>query len=370
MSRSGALDQVTAAAAELTAAQLDGQRAELRLQWARTLLPRYEAAAELQLEVTAGAVERTIDLSYRTPLALWRPEHSARLVQRDGGGGWDLVIKTMATVWQRTGEVWRDVRCRFSTARPAQSATPPLLCDDPLTLQKRQDRSITVEAREETIASAGLDRGSRAVEEMPGVEDGGEPLSFDAPQPVSIASDGQPLRVEVGERRMPCEVEVVVYPERGDAAHVRVTATLAGGPLLAGPVRLARGGSIVGRGKTAFVAAGEPFELGFGVDDGVRVRRRIDEERDTTPVIGTQKIKRTIKLYLSNLGGQPRKLLVVERVPVSEIADVSIQVVDRGGAQMDDDGFARFTVEVPANGARELSLIYKIEAAAKVRLTF
>src|SRR5207237_8502346 len=46
------------------------------------------------------------------------------------------------------------------------------------------------------------------------------------------------------------------------------------------------------------IAAGEPFELGFGVDDGLRVRRHTEDKRDTTPVIGTQKLLRTVRLYI------------------------------------------------------------------------
>jgi uncharacterized protein (TIGR02231 family) len=359
-----ALDEAGRQQAELDAAQLDVRRAQLRLNQARLMVPRYEAAAEVLIEVT-GAGELVLDLSYRTPLALWRPEHTARLFKKDGK--WEMSLRTIATVWQLTGEEWRDVACRFSTARPAAAASPPLLGDDLLVLQRKQERAVTVEAREQVIHAAGIE-GRRTVDEMPGVEDGGEPLRFDAARPVTIAGDGQPFRVDLGERRLPCEVDVVVFPERGEAAHVRATATLTGGPLLAGPLRLGRELSIVGRGKTAFVAQGEPFEVGFGVDDGVRVRRQLREERETTPVIGTQRLKRTLLLYLSNLGGEARRLNVVERLPVSEIEDVKIEVLDGGGARIDHDGFARFSVELTGNGTRQLKLVYQIEAAAKVRL--
>lgn len=364
-----ALDEVAKQLTALRNAQLDEKRAELRLQQGRELIPRYEAAAEVQLELQQEAKHLPLDVTYRTPLALWRPEHTARLVKN--GDKHELILRTEATVWQKTGEEWRDVKCRFSTARPAAAASPPLLSDDVLHLQRKQEKGITVEAREETITTAGLDRGTRSVEEMPGVEDGGEPLSFEPARAVTIPSDGRPFRVDLGERRLPCTVDVVVHPEKGEAAHVRATATLSGGgPLLAGPVRLARGSSIVGRGKTSFISMGEPFELGFGVDDGLRVRRRVDEERDTTPVIGTQKWKRTLKLYLSNLGGESRRLKVIERIPVSEIDDVKIDVLDAAGAKIDKDGIASVEVELPANGTKELSLVYKIEAAAKVRITF
>jgi len=54
----------------------------------------------------------------------------------------------------------------------------------------------------------------------------------------------------------------------------------AGSGVLAGPVLLVRGTELVGRGRVRFVAKGEPFELGFGVDDGIRVRRQVADERE------------------------------------------------------------------------------------------
>jgi uncharacterized protein (TIGR02231 family) len=205
---------------------------------------------------------------------------------------------------------------------------------------------------------------------MPGVDDGGEPRAFTAAQPVTIASTGQPFRVELGALRLPCTVELVALPELDAAAHVRATATLASGwPLLAGPVRLARGASLVGRTRIGFVGQGEPFELGFGTDDAIRVRRRVDDRRDTG-VTGTQKLNRTVHLYLSNLGAEPRRLAVVERVPVSELEEVTVKVTAAGGAVVDEqDGFARFAVELPGNGTRELELAYRVEARANVQLS-
>ena len=44
-------------------------------------------------------------------------------------------------------------------------------------------------------------------------------------------------------------------------------------------------------------------------------------------------------------------------------------MLDAGGAKIDDDGFARFSLELPPNGTRELKLVYQIEAGSKVRLS-
>ncbi|MDO9016801.1 MAG: mucoidy inhibitor MuiA family protein [Myxococcales bacterium] len=363
---------VLAAEEQCFEARADQLRAHARLEAARATRSLRTSRVEVQVEAPE-AREVTIELTYRTPCALWRPEHLARWTPPGDGEPSTVTITTAAVIWQATGEVWSNVTARFSTARPAQSAAPPLLTDDVLTTRRKSDpeRSrVVVEAREQAIATAGLARGTRDVDEMPGVDDGGEAQWFEGAHPVTIPSDGEAHRVELTRASITAEVERVAWPERGDAVHLRATATLVGeAPLLAGPVVLARGGELVGRGRVDFVGRGEPFELGFGVDDGLRVRRSVDEKRDTTPVIGTQKVARTVRVYLSNLSDEARRLTVIERYPVSEVDEVKVAVVSHEDATLDArDGFAKWVVTLGAGSTRTLTLVYRIEAAAKVVL--
>jgi uncharacterized protein (TIGR02231 family) len=369
-----ALDAFAKGSFELGRARTDEARARQRLEIGRTLHPRFETLVELQLEA-ASAAEVPLELVYRTPCALWRPEHLARLLPASEGEAPRLEIVTFATVWQSTGEAWGDVRCRFSTARPAQAASPPLLAEEVLRLRKKTDeekRTVVIQARDQTVRLAGLDRGDRAADEMPGVDDGGQPLFFEPASPATLPSDGQPVRVEIGRRLLPCKVDRVAFAERTERAHLRATATLTGEvPLLAGPVWLARGAEMVGRGRTHFVAVGEPFELGLGGDEGLTVRRRSHDERETTPIIGTQKLTRTVELFLSNTGGEPRRLRVTERFPVSEIADLKVELLKKDGAQIDrQDGFLHFDLELAPRSTKKLELSYRLEAPAKVALPF
>ncbi len=352
------------AASEVSRARLDEERAEKRLQLARTATPRAVTLIEVQLEAEAGG-EVELSLSYQTPCALWRPEHLARL------DGERMEIRTFATVWQRTGEEWQSVACRFSTARPAQAASPPLLSDDPLTSRRKtpQERqTIVVEAREQTIQLAGV-AGVRAVDEMPGVEDGGEPLWLEAGERASVPSDGQPVRIELARVELPCITERIAYPELTEAVHIRALATLTGKlPLLAGPVVLVRRSEAVGRGRTRFIGKGEPFELGFGVDDGLRVRRELSEQREVTPLVGTQKVTRTCELYVSNLSGETKRLSLVERIPVSEIDGLKVALLEWPGEGPDKDGFVRLELELLPGASARRTLRHRLEAPARVQL--
>lgn len=366
------IDEAAEARVALDKAKLAESRAEAQLSLARSTQPRYEAAAEVHIDSVAEQ-DLELELTYRVPCALWRPEHVFRAVRRPDGSGFDLHAKTWATVWQATGEAWSNVKCRFSTARPARMASPPLLAEDLVRTRRKSDaerRQVVVETREQAVEVTGLARGARVVEEMPGVDDGGEAQWFEASAPTTIPSDGHPLRVEIGSVVLACEMDWVSYPERSEAVHVRATATLASeAPLLAGPAWVGRENELAGRSKIKFVARGEPFEVGLGPDDGLRVRRTKEEKRDTTMLTGAQRVIREVQVHVTNLGESERRLKVIERFPVSETDAVSVALLAAEGAKIDArDGRATFDVELPGNATKVVTLSYRIEAASHVVL--
>jgi len=375
-------DQLAKAAQTTLAVNFEQQDASEALARARSRYakacatrPLCESFVEVQLEAEA-AVEVELEVTYRTPCALWRPEHLVRLVtDGDEAQKGKLEVVTWATAWQRTGESWQEVEACFSTARPARAAVPPLLSADVLGTRRKTEeekKTVHVELRDQAIAAVGASSGKRAVEEMPGVDDGGLPLSFTATERVNLPSDGSPFRVEVGRIALEASVARVLFPERTNVAHYRATATHADKvPLLAGPMRVARGAGLVGRAKMDFVAPGEPFEVGFGPDDALRVRRTLDSKRDTTVLTGTQKIERTVKLFLSNLSDTEKRVQLQERIPVSEIEGVEIDLKDAKGFTHDaKDGFLKAEIAVAPRETRTLSVRYEIRAKSNVELPF
>ncbi len=355
--------------------------AERRLHQARQIEPRCGATVVVQLdgaELRKGGADGEpstafeLELTYRVPCALWRPEHLARLVPVEGGH--EVEIITWATAWQITGEDWNNVSISFSTARPASAAAAPLVEDDVVWSRRKTDqerKNVVVETRDQTIQTSGEATGQRD-SEMPGVDDGGEPVTYSPSAAISLPSTGEPLRVEVCRVRLPASVKRTLTPELALVAHHKASLTLKGDkPLLAGPMRLARGSSLVGLSRVDFVAAGAPFELGFGPDDAIRARRKIREERDRTAIVNTQKITREVTISLSNLSGQPRALTILERIPVSEIEAVEIHLDEAHGWTLDpQDGFLTADLLLAPKDTRQLSLTYTIKAGSQVVLPF
>lgn len=330
------------------------------------LSPSSSRETWIELELIAEQTgEAQVEISYLVPSAIWRPQHRATL--RDG----TLKMETDACVWQRTGEDWTDVKLSFSTERPSLGVEPPALQADFLRTRKKAE-VLEVEAREEEIETAGLGRSKQVAPDLPGVDDGGEARLLVAPNAATVPSDGRPYRVHLAQYESKASASWVAFPER-DLAVISRSRHEHGGttPLLAGPVDLVGQSGPVGRTTTLFVAPGEAFELGWGPSTDIRVHREVTRKEGKSKMLSSW-IRSThrVELKLSNTGPTETKVEVTERVPVSEVSQVEIEVDAKGtteGVTPDQDGFIRWNVTIPAHGQRTLELAYTVSKKEGVR---
>ncbi|MEZ4454570.1 MAG: DUF4139 domain-containing protein [Nannocystaceae bacterium] len=300
------------------------ERLGARLQRGATV--RDEVAADLIVEIVARVPGRfAVQLDYIVPGACWRPYHRAELLEGEAQG---LRFECEGCVWQSTGEDWKGVQLVFSTERPSLGTEPPRLTSDVLYVQRRSE-VIEVEARDQEIQTAGLGGEPRKqAKQVPGIDDGGEALVLRAPRRADVPADGQPHRVPLFEFTAPAKIEHVLMPELAAAVILKSTQqSAAPHPILAGPVDLVRRGGFVGRTSILFIAPQERFSLGWGPDGAIRVLRELDQTQEEARMLSSWvSVDHKITLRLSNLGDEPRAIHVTERVPVSEIDKVKIEV--------------------------------------------
>lgn len=336
--------------------------AEARLAAARECQPTDEAELWLSVVVaTAG----TAHLRYPLPCAMWRPQHHAE--RRGTTVHWTV----QAACWNATGESWEGVALTCSTARPGAPSAPPPLDEDRLEVRRR-DTEVVVEARDETITVAR--DGERAVAgALPGVDDGGEARVYVAPAPQTLPSSGRPVFVDLVQLELPCTERWEAVPEQG-AAVIRRTRQVHHDrrPLLAGPVHLLHEGASVGRTQLELVPPGEPFDLGWGSHDALRVVRRLDHETDRTRLRGTHVHTFTVRTRLRHLGDGMLTVHLTERVPTSELPEVTVTVETTApkAEGPDRDGFVRWALTVHPGDQHDLVLRYQVRAASRVVLPF
>lgn len=335
----------------------------------------YTARIEADLMIPQAG-EYAIAFDYVVPGAMWRPWHQARLVET---GNFEslLSFRVDGCVWQRTGEDWKDVDLVFSTARASPGTEPPLLTDDTLNVQEKDTR-IIIQARDQKIQTTGLGTGAvTAPVEAPvtvdvrGVDDGGEVRNIRASGKATIPSDGRPYRVPIFSFDSPAVVEYVLMPELSCQVVLKSEqSNTSHFPILAGPVELVRTSGFVGRTSVLFIAPGEKFALGWGPDGAMRVQRTQTRETKQDHLTKWNILTTTTKLFLSNIGAERRVIKTTERVPVSELEQVKVEVLSdktTNGVQPDENGFCTWNFTLEPYSQLEASLVFRIWAAPEVQ---
>jgi len=336
----------------------------------RQALDRPDQAVVAWIEVDVLATENGVaelNVEYVVPNALWRPLHSAQLLE-----GGKLRFSSSAAVWQSTGEDWKDAELVFSTARSSLGTEPPLLSDD-LVGVKKKNETVVVQARQVVVQKAGMGSApapSGAVD-LPGVDDGGEVRNLRAQEPASVPSDGRPCIIPLFTFESPAETALVTFPELDTKAFVRsIQRNEAPHPILAGPVELLMKNGFVGWTQALFVAPKERFELSFGPDDAVRLLRKDKRTSETDHVDKWKRDSTSVTLFISNLAEDVKALEVTERIPVSEIEHVRIELRaddTTHNPKVDEHGMVRWKLELPAQGHLKVMLVYRVSTAPGVQ---
>jgi uncharacterized protein (TIGR02231 family) len=139
-------------------------------------------------------------------------------------------------------------------------------------------------------------------------------------------------------------------------------------PLLAGKVNLNRDGMFVGIGHIGFVAPGDAFDLGFGADDRVKVARVPVGRQENEPSwfnqskVETREFKTTIK----NLHDFPVKIVLIDQMPVSENAAISVETMPAMTPPTekmvsDKRGVMSWTYDYAPGQSRDIELAYRIK---------
>jgi uncharacterized protein (TIGR02231 family) len=134
-------------------------------------------------------------------------------------------------------------------------------------------------------------------------------------------------------------------------------------PLLAGPVALIRDGGYIGRSDIRYVAPRERFALSWGSEDGLVVLRDVAREYEETGLRKTRHHKFDLQIYLANQTGEAQRLRVRERVPVSEIEKVDVELDAQkttGGFTRDEHGIVSWQVDLAAGQDRKLNLAFEV----------
>jgi len=323
----------------------------------------YQAGLVTEVWVPADGIYK-VEWEYQVPCALWRPEYTAELEE-----GEQSRVKWQSTgsVWQATGEDWPNIELSFSTARPTLGAELPLLEDEELSMRPKTDqekKTIEVTSLDQTIETTSSVPDEKRSDTPPGLDDGGEARTYKVSEKVEVPSDGRPHRIQFESWAEKTDCDLLCLPEKAEFVFLRsVQNNPSGMPLLAGPVTLIKNGGYVGRSKIAYVASQEPFSLSWGSEDGLTVLRDVTREYDQTGLRKRKHYDYKVVVYLANFSGQECSLQLTERVPVSEIKQVEIEIDQKKttpGFKKDDQGLISWDLVLTAGAEKRVEIFFKV----------
>jgi uncharacterized protein (TIGR02231 family) len=192
-----------------------------------------------------------------------------------------------------------------------------------------------------------------------------------------VPDTGETKRVQIDEMSLDPTLMVRAVPRRGEKAYLYAKiVTAKGAPLLPGQVALFRDSVFVGNGSLPLLAPEEEHELGFGVDDSIRVRYALAEEkRGETGIISTSKTDaRSYRISVKNLHGRAMQLTLIDQIPVSQNADITVELTGKSAPSRRDVGNKRgilaWDMKLEAAEERVIEFGYRASWPAAKKVTY
>lgn len=352
--------------------QRDIDRELVRLETERRAKPSRKLELRIDLDA-ASAAPATLRVTYAVRGARWLPLYDARL----DTGGKDkkpaLALIRRAEIVQATGEDWNNVALAVSTVRTGKGGDAPALT--PLLAHYPEPPRPLATLQRDAIVAAGPARfKSEAAAPEPAHEQeatldaGGYQVVFRVPGRTSIAAQQGAKTVRLASASIAPELVVRAVPALDPTAFLEASFKNAEeAALLPGQVSLYRDGVYVGRTTMALTPTGDTVRLGFGADDKVKITRAVVRRiAGTAGIIGSSKTdEREFKTSIRNGHDVPIKVAIEDQIPVSESADITVEMLPVTTPPTTRDwrdrrGVLQWTFEAAPDEARDIKLGWRV----------
>jgi len=367
------------------AARRELEAAERRLDEAESRAGQPAAYTDVSAILEAGASgqgaqrgQAEVELSYHVPGASWRPLYDLTL------DGEQLTVSYLAEVTQQTGEDWPAVELVLATMRRGRhqglpeldpwyigKAPPP-----PPAMPRMPRRAMALSAagapQPDGPEGAALMPDSAVLMAEPG-DSVGAGLVYRVQRPLAVPADGGPHKTSVGRFGLDAALDHLAVPVLAPEAYLRATVTNTSPLLLLpGPARIFHGTQFVGETSLETVAAGEEFELQLGVDDQIRVERKLRRRGTGKAVIGgTRTIDVGYEITVENHRTATTTVSVHDRIPVSADGDIRVRLRETSPAPAKQTDLGELTWELSLDGGQQATVRYRftVEHPAQVTVT-
>jgi uncharacterized protein (TIGR02231 family) len=336
----------------------------------------------------AAATEAEFELTYHVAGAYWHPLYDLVL------DGEKLSVSYLAEITQRTGEDWPEVTLVLSTTRQGLRQTLPELSPwyisrpqppaPPVVRGRAKAGSVPMSAaaappgeflgadeptRGVAFAAAMPSPEAKVLTAEPAQSESGAGLVYTVARPLAVPSDGDPHKTLVAKSEADASLDYLTVPVLAPEAYLRATVT--NGPLLLlpGQARIFHGQQFVGETRLESVAPGEEFEVQLGVDDQIKVERKLRRRTTSKAVLGsTRTVDIAYEITVENHRDRKATVSVHDHIPVSTDGDIKVRPREAtpSPASTDDLGELTWTLVLPPGESSAIFHRFTVEHPAQV----
>jgi uncharacterized protein (TIGR02231 family) len=370
--------ELAAAEARLSAAEQGGSR------------PKKISFVEVTVDLEAqAATEAELDLTYHVSNASWRPLYDLVL------DGERLNVSYLAEITQQTGEDWPEVALVLSTTRRGQSQTLPELSpwyigrpqppgpratSAMLASGKMAYGGVPMAARaplsessdEEVVAARASRPEAQVLAAEPAESESGAGITYTVARPLAVPGDGGPHKTLVARFDADAVLDYLTVPVLAPEAYLRATVTNGTLLLLPGRARIFHGAQFVGETHLDTVAPGEEFEVQLGVDDQIKVERKLRRRSTSRALLGgTRTIDIGYEITVENHRDREAAVSVHDHIPVSTDGDIKVRARETTPppAETDDLGELTWNLSLAPRGSAAIKHRFTVEHPAQTAVT-
>lgn len=317
----------------------------------------------------------TLELSAVISNATWQPEYDVRLA----ADGSTAELTYRAQVRQQTGEDWNDVKLTLSTARPAAGGAPPELLPWRVAFYRPFPPAMPAAAPMRTYKKAARMEMKEALAEASGMDDEvaapavfqtaqtiseGTTIAFAIPKPVIISSDNSQHNTVIAIERLPVSTSYLTVPKLSPVAYLTAELTnRAAWPFLPGGIKIFSGNTYVGSGRMKQVAPGEKFNLPFGSDDRITVKREEQKQHREAGMFGKNRMGYRTTVTIANFRSEPQTITIKDQLPLAGDSEISVHLQEASlqPAEKKDDGTLLWKLQLSSGEKKELTYEIGVE---------
>ncbi|MEJ0032365.1 MAG: DUF4139 domain-containing protein [Bacteroidota bacterium] len=331
---------------------------------------------EILISVSAeAATQADLEVNYVVQNAGWTPIYDLRAINTKS----PITVSYKANVFQGTGEEWKNVRLKLSTANPNQSGLKPELYAwyldfyEPVVRSPRYRsaaapsmamKKADVEEEKAAEMDAPVPEPAQSVADYTSTIQTTLNTEFDISLPYTVASASKATVVDIRNYEMNSFYEYAVAPKLDTESFL-----LARGlgweefNLLPGEANIFFEGTFVGKSFIDPNNIKDTLSVSLGRDKRIVVKREKLKDLTSRKMIGgNQRENYAWEISVRNTKSEPVKVVVEDQLPVSQNTQIEVTPGDLGGAKRDlNTGKLTWELNLQPNETKKVSYKYEVK---------